>query len=199
MVHTHTLPAEKDLEICRVLTGWDALEKRLGGPPVIDFNLPGFEDPEAADRYSARHEVLLDLIRLNNDPHVQAIPRLSFKLEAQEAYLRNLMGEHWDLTDYIQATMCFTPAPFTEKEIADQRQKVEEKLAALGIALDSNTEKNLHEADEEITEDETTTLYRDVMQRGLEHLSSIIGEIPEFDFDVGFMDVDAFWKNWVSG
>ena len=109
------------------------------------------------------------------------------------------MGEHWDFEAYIQATMGFCPVLSTEQQIDQQRQEAEERLAPLGIKLDTDTIENLNAVDEKIPEEEIADFYKETLSRNLAALSSCIGEIPSFNFKVEFTDVDAYWQNWVSG
>jgi hypothetical protein len=194
-----TLPQETDLEICRVLTGWDALERRLKGPAIIDFNLPGFSDPAANDRYANRLEVLKDLVRLQKDPEVRANPPVARKLRAQEAFLRNVMGEHWDFHEYVEATQGFTPRQFTEQELDAQWKDTERALAAVGVAADADLIKNLAAVDGKIAEDSIGGFYQEIAARNAAVLTPVIGAIPPFSFKVEFDDVDAYWSNWVDG
>ena len=195
----YSLSQEKDLELCQVLAGWDRFESKIQGPSIIDFNLPGFSDQSAETHYGARAEVLTDLVRLQNDPEVIANPLVSKKMRAQEAFLRNLMGEHWDFFDYIEATQGFTPRLFTEQELSAQRNEMTEALSDLDITDDANLEKNLEAADDKIPEAEIGRFYRRIADRNTEVLEPIIGTVPYFNFKVEFADVDAYWSNWVDG
>jgi len=155
----YNLSQEKDLEICQVMVGWDRFEKEIQGPSIIDFNLPGFSDHSAETQYGARAEVLTDLVRLQNDSEVIANPLVAKKMRAQEAFLRNLMGEHWDFFAYVEATEGFTPRSFTEEELSAQRREMTEALSELHISDDANLEKNLEAADKRIPEAEIGRFY----------------------------------------
>lgn len=198
MAESHLSP-EKDLEICRVLTGWDALEKRLHGPTIIDFNLPGFSDSESENRYQDRLSVLEDLVRLQKDPEVVASPAVTQKLRAQEAFLRNVMGEHWPFKQYVAATMGFSPHSFTEQELQAQWKDVQNALSALGIDAGSEIWENLAALDQKIPENQIGEFYRDLAAGNAAALEPVIGRIPPFNFSVEFDDVDAYWVNWVDG
>ena len=193
------LSEEKDLAICRLLTGWDTLEKKLGGSAIIDFNLPGFFDPDHITRYTARYDVLAQLQTLQCDTEIKADKRLLQKLHAHEVYLRNVMGEHWDFESYIENTSGFIPLPISEDDLAARRQHLEKSLQRWNLAIDQNLDDRFSAIQEEIPETEIAAFYHNIFERNAEALGAIIGPIPQFTFTVEFDDVDANWKNWVDG
>ncbi len=187
------------MAVCRLLAGWHSLEKNLGGGSIIDFNLPGFVDPDSGKRYSARSNVLDDLKALQDDPEIKAYPRLLQKLRAQEVYLRNVMGEHWDFVPYIESILGFLPAYISEDDLAAQREKIEAPLRPWNIRVDKDLSENFASIQKTIEKERVIGFFHELFGRNAELLSSMIGSLPGFDFRIEFHDVDAYWQNWVDG
>ena len=193
------LSEAKDLAICRLLAGWDSLEKRLGGSPIIDFNLPKFFDPDHETRYTSRLAVLDALKALQQDDEIKSDKRLAQKLHAHETYLRNVMGEHWEFKSYIENTSGFTPRLIPEDHLAQQRARIETILSPWNLRIDQSLEDRFSDIQEDIPQDRIADFYYRVFDRNAQALSAIVGPIPQFNFTVEFDDVDAYWKNWVDG
>lgn len=186
---------ELDIEICDFLMGWHKLEEKLGGPDIVDFNLI---EHQTGKEYGSRWEVLNDLEKIQTKTE-NSNSQTAFRLKAQNAFLRNLMGEHWDFTRYIENTMGFTPSKFSEKDIEKTRAELEEELSLNSIKLDEKTEKNLIAKDIVFSPEEAKRFFIDTFDKNKEALEQIIGKVIPFNVNVEIVNEDAYWANWVDG
>ena len=190
---------EYSQKIISVYRGWEAFERARSGPHIIDFDLTHLLDTA---RFDSRMEILAALERLVDDldDASQEGVYLRDKMLGSTFYLRALLGQQIPFPQYVQHTLGFAIKPFTDEEIKKARIKVNMLLSPFGIQLEP---KYKAEFDARLTIKDPEEIKRGITGNQELWLSRLREQgIPtpkRFDLHVEFVEVDAYWSNWISG
>ncbi len=183
-----------DLELCRLLVGWDNLEQRNGARAVIDFNVSGVLSGQHFDH---RYDVLRALIELKD-----ACEECSLAFErvaAHEAYLRALMGQQLPFGDYIRATQGVVPSLFDESYLDVVRADAEQQLVEIGVNPREPVHPQLDELDPPLPLVAAEKSFHTFLDNHLHGLETLINEDLSFDLTIIPVEVDEYWSYWVDG
>lgn len=179
--------------------GWNEFEQRHGGPEIIDFDLSSV--PTLAS-FTSRTQILSELQELRNelDESPAEAEFLRARLTGSIYYLRTLMGQQIPFPEYLEHTLGVGPKAFSRDEITAARDEVDRRLAPFDLEMKSEFRKRfessfiLHDPREirnGIVGDQKVWLAR-LRDAGI--------PVPEkLHFAVEFVEVDAYWSNWISG
>jgi hypothetical protein len=196
MVHImKAIPSELDEQLIRMLLGWHALEKQLGGPAIVDFNLIA---AKARNKYENRLEVLRDIERLNSATPSECKP-VRERLTAHETFLRALMGQKFNFETFINKTQGIPAEPFSIEYIKQRRGILREALEKVGIKFDANTVKNLVAKDRPIPLNELEENFRALYASQRKYLDQPIQRDGRFRLRIEFVNLREYWGYWVDG
>src|SRR5258708_21360132 len=195
------LPPHLDRHLVDLYRGWDVLEKTHHSNEIIDFDLaPQREFPPMKDRGQVLEELQHLASSLESDTTSSAVLARA-RLKASETYLRALMGEEIEFRSYIQNTLCIEPRPFTEDRIDRQREIVKRELRdkfqlSFDRSVDYVFETRFYQKDLVALKSD----YKIYISRWVPVVKEHV-EIPinDYQIEVTFESVDAYWKNWISG
>jgi hypothetical protein len=185
-------------DVVALYRGWHALERRLDGAGIVDFDLSAGTD---AVEFTDRRQVLLALescARSTTDEGVVSEFNRD-RLRASIYYLNACLGEQIPFVEYVQSTMGVTPQRFSEVQLLDSFDRVDALLEEIGLKFSAN-----YKAEYEtqcLIQDKTTVkdqIHAQLAQ-WLDRLGKFIAVPPLNQVDVSFSTVDAYWSNWVSG
>lgn len=185
-------------DIVALYRGWHALERRLGGVDIVDFDLSA---ATAAMEFASRSQVLLALeacVRSTTGQDLASEFNRD-RLEASICYLNVGLGEQVPFAEYVRKTMGATPKKFSEVELLDSFDRVDALLEEIGLKFSVNY-KSQYEA-QCLIQDKTTVKdqINAQVERWLDRLGKFI-TVPQLDrVNVSFAETDAYWSNWVSG
>jgi hypothetical protein len=178
--------------------GWHALERRLGGVEIVDFDLSAGTD---AVEFASRSQVLLALEScarsLTGADLVSEFNR--DRVRASIYYLNACLGEQIPFTEYVRSTMGVTPQKFSEVQLLDSFDRVDALLEEIGLKFSANHKAEY--AAQCLIQDKTTVKdqINDQLAQWLDRLGKFI-TVPSLNHvAVSFAEVDAYWSNWVSG
>ena len=191
MIHTERIVA--------VYRGWHSFERVHEGPQIIDFDLT---DMNNADSFESREEVLAALTNLAEQLDISTHEGefLRAKLKGSIAYLRALLGQPIPFDEYIKETLGIYIIPFSDRELLDARNRVEELLSEYGVQLASEYKEDF--------ETKLTISDPEQIKRGItDHQEFWLAQLRDYGvptpnrflFKVEFVKVDAYWSNWISG
>jgi hypothetical protein len=185
-------------ELLGLYRGWHALERRSGGPEMIDFDLSTGTD---AVEFASRSQVLLALESygrsLTGDDLVSEFNR--DRVQASIYYLNACLGEQIPFAEYVRSTMGVTPQKFSEVQLLDSFDRVDTLLQEIGLKF--CTQHKEQYAAQCLIQDKTTVKdqINDQLTQWLDRLGKLIPVPPLNHVAVSFAEVDAYWANWVSG
>jgi hypothetical protein len=185
-------------ELVALYRGWHALEQRLGGTNIVDFDLSVGTN---AVEFTSRSQVLLALESCARSTTGQDLAN-EFnrdRLQASICYLNVCLGEQVPFAEYVQKTMGATPKKFSEVELLDSFDRVDALLEEIGLKFSVN-HKSQYEA-QCLIHDKTTVKdqINGQVEKWLDRLGKFI-TVPQLDrVSVSFAEMDAYWSNWVSG
>lgn len=90
---------KRQKDLIRVILAWDALERSLGAPPIIDFCL--IEKDLGVATVKSRYAIFQELISLKKDISCSL---LRVRIESYLTYLRALLGQEIEFVHYIEKT-----------------------------------------------------------------------------------------------
>ncbi|MBE9033123.1 hypothetical protein IQ266_25630 [filamentous cyanobacterium LEGE 11480] len=178
--------------------GWHALERKLGGMDIVDFDL--IASTECAT-FTSRNQVLLALESAHRS--IAGTDLASQfnrdRLNASIYYLQACLGEQVPFEEYVLNTMGAAPKRFSELQLVESFAQVNELLGEIGLRFSSEYKEAYQK--QCLISDKSSVKEKINQQLGkwLNHLSKHI-TVPELDHvSVSFADVDAYWSNWVNG
>lgn len=182
-------------EILDFFYKWHRLEKR-NGTDIIDFdlirqgnNFPG----KFKDREEAKERLTQLLQNYKNYPKNRFIES---KLRAAIYYLRALMGEIIPFEEYVENTMGIKPRVIPEEFLKKQLSLVKEAFSKLGYKYPDDGEKFL--MDNAIDKKEIETGFGDFKDDILPKFVSWLNLKIPIKYNIRFVDVDEYWRNWIS-
>lgn len=195
----HTVGSKQAERIILTYRGWDEYERANGGLRIVDFDLSSMDGSAS---FHSRREILSALLELHDQLHdvTEEEEFLRARLQGSISYLRVLMGQQISFTDYSKHTIGVDVLPFPDEEVAEARRAACESLALFGITMRVQDRKRfereflIHDPDaikEGIVGNQDVWLCR-LREAGI--------PVPEqLAFSVQFVEVDAYWNNWISG
>ncbi len=184
--------------IVALYRGWHALERRLDGTDIVDFDFSAVTDTV---EFTSRSQVLLALescARSTTGADLASEFNRD-RLEASICYLNVCLGEQVPFAEYVRRTMGATPRKFSEVELLDSYDRVDALLEEIGLRFCPNR-KAEYEA-QCLIQDKTTV--KDQINNQLAQWFDRLGKfitVPSLNHvTVSFTEVDAYWSNWVSG
>ena len=117
----------------RLVRGWHDFEKKAGSSAVIDFDCaPDVVGDDVQDRF----EVLDRLAAMRSEVHADDVGAV---LDAHLAYLRALLGERLDLTEYVDLTQGSPTNGWSPDYVAAVGEQARRALADVDVAWDEQT------------------------------------------------------------
>jgi len=184
--------------IIDVYRGWHDFEQRHGGPNVIDFDLCR---PGEGRSFRSRGEILAALIDLL--PRVDDVwdeaAFLRSRISGSVAYIRALMGQQIPFPEYVERTLGVRPVKFSDEDIAAAESELSKRLAPFGLELNAAYRSRF--------ESRMILREREVIRAGILDYRGWVAllkdtgiPVPDaFDVTVEFVEVDAYWSNWIRG
>ena len=188
------IPADIDLELCRLLLGWDELERANGGRPVIDFNVSGVT---SGSEFRDRKEVLDAILELKAALDPGSL--VSARTVAHETYLRALMGQQFGFADYLAATQGVVPSRFPQDLLHQVRAEAERRLRQVGVDPEGPVDEQMAKLDPPLPQTAIEPTFHELLQEYRSSIEHALGTSLAFDLTIESVDVDEYWSYWVDG
>jgi hypothetical protein len=186
-------------KIIAVYRGWDNFERAHGGPEIIDFDLTEVDN---TDSFTSREEILSALENLAEqlDTNSHEGEFLHDKLQGSIFYLRAILGQQIPFNEYARYTIGISVTPFSDHELEALQNEVNDLLSYFGIELKAE-DKEKFETTLTISDPEKIKRgITDNQEFWLARLRDYGVPTPQrFRLNVEFVEVDAYWSNWING
>ncbi len=177
---------------------WHKLEA-ANGVEIIDSDLLAERDAHPGP-YRDRSEVktVLDglIHRAGTDPAVT--PFIKAKLTACDRYLRALQGERFDFRDYIEATVGVRPHPIPDGFLREKLETVKKLFRDCGYDYTADDYRAFVAATRYPDAATIKTRFQGFERRVVPAVLSWLGLDFQLDYDVDFVEKDAYWLNWLG-
>jgi len=125
------ISADLDRTFCNLLNGWHALEQKLGGEVVVDFNLPSWQ---GSTQFETREQVLAELDQIIDSDEAKTDRGFFQRVYGLRAYLQDILNNKTTpIDDYLPATMGFKSIYLPDSYVNEMREKARESLAKIGV------------------------------------------------------------------
>lgn len=176
---------------------WDHLEEQ-NGVDIIDFDfiVAGSDYPDA---YSSREDALSVLNRLvadyqnisNYDPYIHS------KLIASQYYLRALMGETIEYSDYVSHTIGVEPEAIPADILDQQRDNTAELYHTLGYSYTPGDFEKFRQ-EHTLTQQEVELTFDEAQKALVPRIMRWLGSDLTVEFRTQVVNLDEYWMNWIS-
>lgn len=179
--------------------GWDDFERKHSGPEIIDFDLSNLH---GCTPFSSRMDILTELQELRDGVNEASADAefLRARLDGSVFYLRTLMGQQIPFAQYLRHTLGVMPEPFSVDEIDQVRREVNARLAPFDLEMTAKFRERFESSFMLQDRAEIRDGIVGDQKRWLARLRGAGIPVPEqLHFAVEFVEVDAYWSNWISG
>jgi hypothetical protein len=184
-------------EIENRIREWDAHEIARGAAPIVDYDCsPPTTQAQPAESRLTVYRQLSRLLELAGD---RGDYRLAWEIRAHQAYLRELLGQHTPLDEYVRATQGCPAAGWPDEYVAERGEIARARLASRGIAWGPATERELDQAEGVIDADDAAQAIRDAADELEPRVRAVTGASARFSLDIVAVDEDAYWSYWLDG
>ena len=183
-------------ELESVVTAWDAHERSMGFPPVVDFNIGARgEASSASDRTTTKRH--LDAIDVPGAP-----PTVRANAQAHLAYLQEMAegAGSTPLERYLQQTQGVGLGVLSADWLASQRRAAKDRLIDMGVNWGESALSSLR-ADEGavLSSQEAVDMIVHEADRALPRVRALCQADASIDVKVELVREDAFWSYWTDG
>lgn len=183
-------------EIEQVLRGWHDYELSLASAPIVDFDCVP-DEQHTTQRVEGRPEVHRLLTRMREQ--LDADDPLSIRIDADLAYLSALMGQRFELHDYIEATQGCGTAGWPASYVEQRGEVARDALSSVGVPWGADTASTLRELEGPLDAGEAAEVIRSAASAMEPVLRSTTEAEAQLPLLIENVHVDEYWSYWLDG
>jgi hypothetical protein len=184
-------------EIERTLCSWDAYEKSIDAPAVVDFDCRPHHDDVAPA--TGRVHAYQDLHRLRERCFSDDAPELARRVDCHLAYAGALLGERSSLDEFVRRTQGCVATGWSKEYVTWRGEQARASLDDIGISWGTTTWLDLLESEQSLDPKEVPQAIREAAASFEPVVRSAVATEAPYELTVETTDVDAYWEYWLDG